>query len=73
MPVTQARPKSALSRPVAEKSLAAPLVFDLDGTLIATDLLVEALLFYLKRNPLRILVVVSWLRGGSRQLEAQAR
>jgi 4-hydroxybenzoate polyprenyltransferase len=45
------------------------LVFDLDGTLIATDLLVETLLLFLKRNPLRILVVVGWMLAGRAHLK----
>ena len=50
-------------------SLALPLVFDLDGTLIATDLVVESLLLFLKRNPLRVLVVIGWLLGGRANLK----
>ena len=42
----------------------APLVVDLDGTLIRTDLIWEHLAALLRRNPLWLLpVLVWWLRG----------
>ncbi|CAN5605844.1 UbiA family prenyltransferase [soil metagenome] len=49
--------------------LLTPLVFDLDGTLIATDLLAETLLLFLKQNPLRIFVVLGWLLKGRAHLK----
>jgi 4-hydroxybenzoate polyprenyltransferase/phosphoglycolate phosphatase-like HAD superfamily hydrolase len=45
------------------------LVFDLDGTLIATDLLAETLLLFLKVNPLRIFVALGWLLKGRAYLK----
>ena len=47
----------------------APLVFDLDGTLIATDLLAETLLLFLKVNPLRVFVALAWLLKGRAYLK----
>jgi len=41
-----------------------PLVVDLDGTLLRTDLLSESLLVLLKRNPLYILLLPFWLLKG---------
>ncbi len=40
-----------------------PLVVDLDGTLIRTDLLVESFFAYLGAEPLRILSLATALRG----------
>jgi 4-hydroxybenzoate polyprenyltransferase/phosphoserine phosphatase len=42
----------------------APLVVDLDGTLIRSDLLVESLLLLAKKAPLRMLAAMSWLARG---------
>jgi apolipoprotein N-acyltransferase len=41
-----------------------PLVVDLDGTLIDTDLLWESLAQYLRRNPLGIFLVLFWWTRG---------
>ncbi len=43
-----------------------PLVVDLDGTLIKTDLLVEGALVLLRRRPLAVFDMVSWLSGGGK-------
>lgn len=43
---------------------AVPLAVDLDGTLIATDLLWEGLFILLKKNPLYLLMVPFWLVRG---------
>ena len=48
-----------------------PLVVDLDGTLIRTDLLVESAFAYLGANPLRIVSLPSALSRGKAQLKAQ--
>ncbi len=48
---------------------AVPLILDLDGTLIATDLLAETLLLFLKASPLRILVILVWLMRGKAHLK----
>jgi 4-hydroxybenzoate polyprenyltransferase len=57
---------------VSARMLASPLWIDLDGTLIRSDLLLESLLLLLKRNPLYLFLVVSWLlRGGKPKLRAE--
>ncbi|TIP87645.1 MAG: prenyltransferase, partial [Mesorhizobium sp.] len=48
---------------------AIPLAVDLDGTLIATDLLWEGLFILLKKNPLYIFLVPLWLAGGPARLK----
>jgi 4-hydroxybenzoate polyprenyltransferase len=57
------------SATVAPASRPTPLVLDLDGTLIATDLLAETLLLFLKVNPLRIFAVLGWLLKGRAYLK----
>jgi 4-hydroxybenzoate polyprenyltransferase len=41
-----------------------PLVVDLDGTLVKTDLLIESLFSLVKRNPLYVLLLPFWLLKG---------
>ncbi|HEX3019237.1 MAG TPA: UbiA family prenyltransferase [Chitinispirillaceae bacterium] len=41
-----------------------PLVVDLDGTLIKSDLLFESALVFIKRNPFNILLIIKWLFSG---------
>ena len=48
-----------------------PLVVDLDGTLIRTDLLVESVFAYLGANPLRIFSLPSALLRGKAELKAE--
>lgn len=49
-----------------------PLVVDLDGTLIRTDLLVEGALALVRRRPLAIFAMAGWLlRGGKARLKAE--
>lgn len=53
-------------------STAVPLAVDLDGTLIATDLLWEGLFLLLRRNPLLLFLVPVWLsRGGPARLKLE--
>jgi 4-hydroxybenzoate polyprenyltransferase len=63
-------PAQPVERPV-------PLVVDLDGTLVRTDLLVESLFVLAKRSPLRLLLVPFWLAKGKaclkRHLAQEAR
>src|SRR5262245_40548119 len=47
-----------------EVTRAVPLCVDLDGTLVKTDLLVEALLVLLKRNVLYLFLLPVWLLRG---------
>ncbi|TGW06021.1 prenyltransferase, partial [Mesorhizobium sp. M2D.F.Ca.ET.145.01.1.1] len=48
---------------------AIPLAVDLDGTLIATDLLWEGLFILLKKNPLYLFLVPFWAAGGPARLK----
>lgn len=48
-----------------------PLVVDLDGTLIHTDLLFEALLLVLKKNPFYIFVCFFWIFRGRAYLKSK--
>ncbi len=41
-----------------------PLVVDLDGTVIKSDLLYESTLLFLKKNPLNIFLIIRWLFCG---------
>ncbi|TIQ34813.1 MAG: UbiA family prenyltransferase [Mesorhizobium sp.] len=50
---------------------AIPLAVDLDGTLIATDLLWEGLFILLKKNPLYLFVLPLWLTGGPARLKQE--
>jgi 4-hydroxybenzoate polyprenyltransferase/phosphoserine phosphatase len=59
-PVTRAAPAGRI-----------PLCVDLDGTLLSTDLLVEALIRFLKPNPLRVLLVLAWALRGPARLKAE--
>jgi len=54
-----------------DKSAAIPLVVDMDGTLIATDALVEGAVLLLKRHPLNALRVLAWLLQGKARLKAR--
>ncbi len=46
-----------------------PLVVDLDGTLIRTDMMWEALAYRLRRNPLAILPILFWWTRGRARLK----
>ena len=63
-------PAPPVDRPV-------PLVVDLDGTLVRTDLLLESVFMLAKRSPLHLLLVPLWLAGGKaclkRRLAEEAR
>jgi 4-hydroxybenzoate polyprenyltransferase len=48
-----------------------PLVVDLDGTLIATDLLWEGLFLLLRKNPLYLFLVPVWLLSGPARLKQE--
>ncbi len=49
-------------------SVETPIFVDLDGTLVRTDLMFEAFLIKLKRNPLTLLYAVWWFARGGRAL-----
>lgn len=46
-----------------------PLVIDLDGTLLRSDLLVESALAFVRAQPLRALAPLAWLGGGKVMLK----
>ena len=48
-----------------------PLVVDLDGTLIKTDLLLESFMLLIKANPLNLVFVFLWLLKGKANLKAE--
>ena len=50
---------------------AIPLAVDLDGTLLATDLLWEGVFVLLKKNPLYLLLIPVWLVGGPARLKQE--
>jgi 4-hydroxybenzoate polyprenyltransferase len=50
---------------------APPLVVDLDGTLVKTDLLVESLVALIKQNPLYVVALPFWLLKGKAFLKRQ--
>jgi apolipoprotein N-acyltransferase len=62
---------SEQSGPVSESDLAIPLCVDLDGTLIKTDLMWEYLAQCLRRNPLKIFLILWWWSWGRANLKFQ--
>ncbi len=48
-----------------------PLVIDLDGTLLRTNILVECALAYLRREPLALLHILFWLFQGRARLKQE--
>lgn len=48
-----------------------PLVVDLDGTLIRSDLLIESFLLLIKQNPFNLFFVLLWLLKGKATLKAE--
>ncbi|MBC3807010.1 UbiA family prenyltransferase [Undibacterium seohonense] len=48
-----------------------PLVVDLDGTLIRSDMLLESAIRLVRRNPLYVFLIFLWLCQGKRQLKTQ--
>jgi 4-hydroxybenzoate polyprenyltransferase/phosphoserine phosphatase len=55
---------------VTDPNEAVPVVVDMDGTLIATDVLLEGGVQLLKRNPLNAMRMLRWLARGKAQLKA---
>lgn len=56
---------------VLAKSCDRPLVIDLDGTLLQTDLLIEGILDLVRRNPLIVFRLPRWLLKGKASFKAQ--
>jgi len=48
-----------------------PLIVDLDGTLLRSDLLVESAFAFLRHHPLRALLPLSWLLNGKANLKGK--
>lgn len=48
-----------------------PLVVDLDGTLIKTDILYQSLIMFVKQNPLEIISPFLWLTKGKGWLKEE--
>jgi len=48
-----------------------PLVIDLDGTLLQSDMLIESAFAYLRHNPSRVLAPVTWLLDGKANLKSK--
>ena len=48
-----------------------PLIVDLDGTLVRSDMLVESAFAYFRRYPFQCLAPVTWLLGGKANLKAK--
>ncbi|MFN9030646.1 MAG: UbiA family prenyltransferase [Betaproteobacteria bacterium] len=55
----------------AKDMLDVPLVVDLDGTLLRTDLLHESTLMLLRSNPLSVLKLPAWLAAGKAHLKRE--
>ena len=51
------------------KSTASPLVVDLDGTLLRSDLLLETGIAYVRQSPLQLLKPFQWLSNGKAVLK----
>jgi hypothetical protein len=56
---------------VRSDNAAIPLAVDLDGTLIATDLLWEGLFLLLRQQPLALFLVPFWLLQGPARLKLE--
>lgn len=56
---------------MTKPDLSIPLFVDLDGTLIKTDTMVEAILSLLRSQPLALLEMMSWLFSGKAVFKAQ--
>jgi 4-hydroxybenzoate polyprenyltransferase len=54
-----------------DQKVSYPLVVDLDGTLVKTDLLIESFFSLIKKNPLYVLVIPLWLLRGKAYLKRQ--
>jgi 4-hydroxybenzoate polyprenyltransferase/phosphoserine phosphatase len=69
IPAPSFRPQTEISAPVS--GTAPSLCVDLDGTLIATDLLWESVLLLIRHQPVLILWLPIWLLRGKAHLKAQ--
>lgn len=69
--MTQVAERSSGEAPPAPPAIEPPLVVDLDGTLIKTDLLLESLLVMLKAQPWTLFLLPLWLLGGRANLKSK--
>lgn len=58
-----------MSAPAGSYAGGVPLVIDLDGTLLRSDLLVESALAWVRARPLNALAPLAWLAGGKAALK----
>ncbi len=64
MATARARRDGTATAPAEAAPWVVPLVIDLDGTLLRTDLLLEGIITLLRRNPLMLLLMLLWLPRG---------
>lgn len=57
---------------MANQDLNIPLIADLDGTLLKTDVLYESLILLIKKNPLYIFIIPFWLMKGKSFIKKMA-
>ncbi len=57
-------PRIGMTGKPMQQSTMIPLVIDLDGTLIESDLLVESFLALLSRHPVRAFTALAWIAKG---------
>jgi len=62
---------SQISTPNSSSDLVRPLCVDLDGTLIKSDSLFDALCLFVRRHPARLWQPPVWLAGGRARLKAE--
>jgi 4-hydroxybenzoate polyprenyltransferase/phosphoserine phosphatase len=62
---------SQIGNPNSSTDFARPLCVDLDGTLIKSDSLFDALCQFVRRNPARLWQLPVWLAGGRARLKAE--
>jgi 4-hydroxybenzoate polyprenyltransferase len=59
------------SSPPVAPNIEVPLVVDVDGTLVSTDLLQEAMLQFIARQPLQAFRILIWMIAGKSRLKTQ--
>jgi 4-hydroxybenzoate polyprenyltransferase/phosphoserine phosphatase len=69
VPAHAAAPTSDVSEPAQVFRQVPPLVIDLDGTLLRSDLLVETMLLYVRDRPYGVLSLLQWWAHGKAALK----
>lgn len=64
-------PRIGMTGKPMQQSTMIPLVIDLDGTLIKSDLLVESFLALLSRHPVRAFTALAWIAKGKAAFKAR--